>query len=410
MRGTVSGERLDIESPAIKSGLEPTWSRNGTGWQERVAVPTEANIVIIGAGVVGLAVAAELAEIYPRIFVFERNRTFGLETSSHNSEVIHTGFYYPEKSLKARFCIEGNPLLYEICEKYNIGYRRLTKIVVAADDEETREIDRLYRQGLTNGITDLRLLSREEVKQLEPAVEAVAGLFSPSTGILDSWGLMQSFYGRAFEKGVSLVVDAEVVAIDKLSGGYRVSVKDREGISAVTTAVVINCAGLFCDKIASLAGIDVDKAGYRIHYCKGEYFSVSHRIGHPVSRLIYPVPEQAGKGIHISLSLDGGMKLGPSVKYVANIDYAVDESDKINFYKAAHKYLPLIQFDDLSPDFAGVRPKLQGPGDDFRDFVITDESERGLPGLIDLIGIESPGLTSSPAIARYVAGIVKPIL
>ena len=370
-------------------------------------MPAEIDIVIVGAGVVGLAIAAELAPSNHSIFVFEKNRTFGLETSGHNSEVIHAGIYYPKDSLKAKFCLEGNPLLYEICEKYKIVCKRLSKIIVAADAEETREIERLYKQGLQNGISDLRLLSRGEVKKLEPNVEAVAGLLSPSTGILDTQGLMDSFHGRASEKGVSFLFNAEVVGIRKTSDGYKVSVKDSEGISTVTAALVINCAGLFCDKVARSAGIDIGKANYKIHYCKGEYFRVSQRIGHPVSRLIYPVPEQAGKGIHISLNIYDQMKLGPNTKYIDDIDYSVDEGDQTNFYHAAKKYLPMIEFNDLSPDFAGVRPKLQGPNEKFRDFIITDEAEKGLPGLIDLIGIESPGLTSAPAIARYVAQMVK---
>ncbi len=368
---------------------------------------TEIDICIIGAGVVGLAIATELAAPERKIFVFERNRTFGLETSSHNSEVIHAGIYYPENSLKARFCVEGNPLLYEICERFNIGHKRLGKIIVAADDEETREIERLYQQGIQNGAKDLSLITRAEIKRLEPNVEAVSGLLSPSTGIIDAHGLMRSFMGRAREQGVDFIFSAEVIGIEKTNSGYRVSVRQNGNLSSVTTAIVINCAGLFCDKVAALAGIDIKKAGYKIHFCKGEYFSIDPRVGHLVDRLVYPVPEQAGKGIHITLNLTGSMKLGPNTHWVNKVDYSLDESHKEGFYTAAHKYLPAIKLEDLSPDFAGVRPKLQGRGEDFRDFVIRDEADKGLPGLIDLIGIESPGLTSSPAIARYVKGMVE---
>ena len=373
-------------------------------------MPDNIDICIIGAGVVGLAIAAELARPGRRLFVIERNRTFGLETSSHNSEVIHAGLYYPPDSLKARFCVEGNPLLYEVCEKYHIGYKRLGKIIVAADAEEEREIQHLYAQGIRNGLTDLKLISRAEIKRLEPNVEAIAGLLSPSTGIIDSWGLMRSFYGRAREKGADFVFGAEVNSIERVGRVYRLSVKEQNGVTTLFTAVVINSAGLFCDKVAALAGIDIEKAGYRIHYCKGEYFAIDPRAGRLVSRLVYPVPEQAGKGIHITLNLDGHMKLGPNVKWVDAIDYSVDEGDKALFYQAAHRYLTAIRLEDLSPDFAGVRPKLQGPGDDFRDFVIRDEADKGLPGFIDLIGIESPGLTSSAAIARYVRAMAKDIL
>ena len=368
------------------------------------------DICIIGAGVVGLAIAAEFARPGRKLFVIERNRTFGLETSSHNSEVIHAGFYYPPDSLKASFCVEGNRLLYQLCEKYGIAHKRLGKIIVVADAEEEKEIEQLYEQGIRNGITDLKLITRAEVKRLEPNVEAISGLLSPSTGIIDSWGLMRSYYGRAWENGADFVFNAEVVGIERAGGAYRLSIREQDGLSELDAAVVINAAGLFCDKVAALAGIDIEKADYRIHYCKGEYFAIDPRAGRLVSRLVYPVPEQAGKGIHITLNLDGHMKLGPNVKWVDAIDYSVDEGDKALFYQAAHRYLTAIRLEDLSPDFAGVRPKLQGPGDDFRDFVIRDEADKGLPGFIDLIGIESPGLTSSAAIARYVRAMAKDIL
>ena len=373
-------------------------------------MPEEIDICIIGAGVVGLAIAAELALPGRKLFVIERNRTFGLETSSHNSEVIHDGFSNPPKSLKTRFCIEGNRLLYELCEKYKVGYKRIDKIIVAADAEETKEIERLYRQGIENGVDGLTFLTRAEIKRLEPNVEAIAGFLSPSTGIIDSWGLMRSFYGRARENGADFVFNAEAIGIEKTSDGFKVSVKETESPVSIHATTVINAAGLFSDKVAALAGIDIEKAGYRIHYCKGEYFAVDTKGKRMVERLIYPVPEQAGTGIHIDINLEGNIKLGPSARYVDAIDYSVDETNKIDFYRAAHRYLPAIQLDDLSPDFAGIRPKLQGPGEDFRDFVIRDEADKGLPGFIDLIGIESPGLTASPAIAKYVAGICEAML
>jgi len=366
----------------------------------------QVDICIIGAGVAGLAIAAELARPGRRLLVVERNHTFGRETSSHNSEVIHAGFYYPPGSLKARFCVEGSRLLYALCEKYSIGHKRLGKIIVAADADETTDLQKLYQQGLQCGLTDLKLIAGDEVKRLEPNVEAVAGLWSPSTGIIDSWGLMNSYRGRARENGADFAFEAEVTGIERTGSGYRLTVKEKSGMTTLSARVVINSAGLWCDKVASLAGIDVDRAGYRIRYCKGEYFAIDPRAGRLVNHLVYPVPEQAGKGIHITLNLEGRMKLGPNVKWVDSIDYSVDESDKALFYQAAHRYLPAIRLEDLYPDFAGVRPKLQGPADDFRDFVIRDEADRGLPGFIDLIGIESPGLTASPAIARHVADMV----
>jgi L-2-hydroxyglutarate oxidase LhgO len=368
---------------------------------------TEVNIAIIGAGVVGLAITAELSRQQENVLVIEKDRTFGLETSSRNSEVIHSGIYYPRDSLKTRFCIEGNRLLYELCQKYNVGHRRLGKIVVATTEGEVGKLEELYRQGLSNGVGDLRLLSRKEVKGLEPNVEATAGMLSPSTGVIDSYSLMRLMHGLAKEHGTDFVFDTEVVGIEKTGDKYRLEIRDREGTSTFVTNILINSAGLNSDAIAELAGIDIDKAGYRLHYCKGDYFSLNSTDGAPVSRLVYPLPEQAGKGIHITLNLDGAVRLGPSAYYVDEPDYKVDDTQREMFFQSVKRFLPRLQIEDLEPDFAGIRPKLQGPGEDFRDFVITNEEDKGLPGLINLIGIESPGLTAAPAIARYVAEMVR---
>jgi L-2-hydroxyglutarate oxidase LhgO len=373
-------------------------------------MPAEVDVIIIGAGVVGLAIAAELSRADKTVFVFEKNRTFGLETSSHNSEVIHAGMYYPENSLKAKLCINGNSLLYELCDKFNINHKQLGKLIVAADDAETKEVERLYYQGLKNDVSGLQMLAREDIKRLEPNVKAVAALLSPSTGVVDSYNLLRCYYGRAKENAVEFIFNTAVIGIDRNTGSFNVSIHDSEGISSVTANVVINAAGLFSDKVAQLAGIDLEKAGYKLHYCKGEYFSLNPKVGCSVHRLVYPVPEQAGVGVHVTLSIDGSMRLGPDTKYVDMIDYAVDESAGEEFYQAVRRYLPSVELDDLVPDFAGVRPKLQGPGEGFRDYVIRDETEKGLPGLINLIGIESPGLTASPAIAKYVAEIIAEIL
>ncbi|MFZ0035646.1 MAG: NAD(P)/FAD-dependent oxidoreductase [Sedimentisphaerales bacterium] len=370
----------------------------------------EVDIIIIGAGVVGLAIAAEVSRTNKNVFVFEKNCTFGLETSSRNSEVIHAGMYYPDDSLKAKFCVIGNHLLYEFCDKYNINYKRLGKLIVAANDAETKELERLHNQGLKNGVSDLQMLNRDEIKILEPNVEAVAGLLSPSTGVLDSHDLMRTFCGCAKENGGVFVFGAEVINIHRNVGEYEVGIQDSERTYSISGRVVINAAGLFSDRVAQLAGIDVEKAGYKLHYCKGEYFSLNPKIRRLVNRLVYPVPEQAALGVHITLSLDGSMRLGPNVKFTDTIEYSLDESDKAEFYQAAHRYLPSIEFNDLAPDFVGVRPKLQAKGKGFRDFVIRNEADKGLPGFISLIGIESPGLTASPAIAKYVAAMVKEIL
>jgi L-2-hydroxyglutarate oxidase LhgO len=370
----------------------------------------EVDVAIIGAGVVGLATAREIAQREKGVFVFEKNRTFGLETSSRNSEVIHAGIYYPEDSLKAKLCVEGKNLLYKLCAKHNIACKKSGKIIVAADENEVSWLEGLYEQGRKNGVDDLVLLSRTELKKLEPNVEARAGLLSPSSGIFDSYALMKFLYSQAREKGAEFAFDTEVTGIERAGTKYKVQIKDREGISAFVAHVVVNCAGLNSDKIAQLAGIDIAEAGYKLHYCKGEYFSLDSKYRNLVSRLIYPVPEQVGHGIHWRQGLDGRVLLGPSAHYVEEIDYAVDETYKQYFYNSAKRFLPFIELEDLAPESAGIRPKLQEPDEDFRDFVIVHEEKAGFPGLVNLIGIESPGLTAAPAIAGYVGRMVAELL
>jgi L-2-hydroxyglutarate oxidase LhgO len=367
----------------------------------------EIDVAIIGAGVVGLAVAREIAQAKKEIFVFEQNRTFGLETSSRNSEVIHAGIYYPEDSLKAKLCVEGKNLLYKLCDRHNIAYKKCGKIIVAADENEISWLEELHKQGGENGVDDLVLLSRTEVKRLEPNIEARAGLLSPSSGIFDSHNLLKLLYGQARERGAEFVFGTEVIGVERTGTRYKVEIRDRDGISAFVAHTVVNCAGLNSDRIAQLVGIDITKASYKLHYCKGEYFSLDSKYRNLVSRLIYPAPEQAGHGIHWRQALDDRVLLGPSAYYVEAIDYTVDETHKQYFYDSAKKFLPCVGFEDLAPESAGIRPKLQGPGEAFRDFVIAHEEKAGFPGLINLIGIESPGLTAALAIARYVGRMMS---
>jgi L-2-hydroxyglutarate oxidase LhgO len=367
----------------------------------------EIDVAIIGAGVIGLATAREITQGKKQVFVFEKNRTFGLETSSRNSEVIHAGIYYPEDSLKARLCIEGKNLLYNFCDKHNIAHKKCGKIIVAADENEISWLEELHKQGTKNGVDDLVLLSRTEANRLEPNVEADAGLLSPSSGILDSHNLLKFLYSQARERGAAFVFGTEVVGVERIGTRYKVEIKDRDGISAFVAHTVVNCAGLNSDRIAQLAGIDVTKSGYKLHYCKGEYFSLDSKYRNLISRLIYPAPEQAGHGIHWRQALDGRVLLGPNAQYVEALDYSVDETHKQHFYNSVKKFLPFVELEDLAPESAGIRPKLQGPRGDFRDFVITHEEKAGLPGLVNLIGIESPGLTAALAIARYVGRMMS---
>jgi L-2-hydroxyglutarate oxidase LhgO len=248
---------------------------------------------------------------------------------------------------------------------------------------------------------------RTEVKKLEPNIEARAGLLSPSSGIIDSHGLLRFLYHQAREEGAVFVFAIEVVGIEKVGTKYRVQVRDRDGLSVLIANVIVNCAGLQSDRIAQLAGIDIARSGYRLHYCKGEYFSLGSKCRNRVNRLVYPTPEQAGHGIHWRQTLDGRVLLGPNAHYVETIDYVVDDGHRQCFYNSAKRFLPSVELEDLAPESAGIRPKLQGPGDGFRDFVITHAEKAGLAGLINLIGIESLGLTAALAIARYVGRMMS---
>jgi L-2-hydroxyglutarate oxidase LhgO len=368
-----------------------------------------ADVTIIGAGVIGLAIAAQIAGKGWEAYVLEKNETFGLETSSRHSGVIHAGIYYPWNSLKARLCLAGNHALYKLGKEGGIGYRKLGKMIVATTDEEISELEVLLDRGQRNGVEGLRILSKRDMRELEPNVDGVAALFSPSTGIIDCHALMKYSIAKALEGGVQIAYQTKAVAIEKVAEGYKVTVADGSGEFPFMTRVLINCAGLHSDKIAELAGIDIVKAGYKLHYCKGEYFSVASSKSKLVKRLIYPVPvpKVTSVGIHVTFDLEGRMRLGPGIEYVESLNYAVNNQHQQLFYDSVRKFLPFIEYNDLEPEMAGIRPKLQGPNEDIKDFVIRDEGDKGLPGFINLIGIESPGLTAAPAIAEYVLKLIQ---
>jgi L-2-hydroxyglutarate oxidase LhgO len=363
-----------------------------------------AKIVIVGAGVVGLAIAAKLSEKNENVYVLEKNSKFGQETSSHNSGVIHSGIHYLKGSLKAKLCVKGNTMTYDLCQKYRIPHKKLGKLTVAVEEEEIGELERLMRQGQDNGAENLKFLEKEEVRKLEPNISVERALFSPSTGIIEPDELMNHFYARATKNGALVATETEVTGVRKLDVGYEVAGVSVGEKFAVTTKTVINCAGLNADRIAALAGLDIDKLGYRLHPCKGDYFRLAGKP--PVTMLIYPVPRRAGLGIHLTPDLGGSIRLGPNDYYVDHVSYEVESGDK-EFREGVERFLPLVREREIRPDSAGVRPKLQGPGDSFRDFVIKHEANRGLFGFIDLVGIESPGLTAAPAIAEFVSDVYE---
>lgn len=366
----------------------------------------EATITIIGGGVVGLAVAAELSQHYDSIVLLERHDKFGQETSSRNSEVIHAGIYYPPRSLKASLCVEGAEILYRCCEEHGIPHRRIGKLIGATEPSELLELEEMLRRGTDNGVRSLTLIDKQEIAQKEPGTNLLCALYSPNTGIIDSHSLMSHLYGAANVAGVVCSFNSEVNVLERRNGTYLVGLKGED--YSFLSRVVVNCAGLAADSVAQLAGIDVDEAGYRLQYSKGSYFSYGKKS--PVRMLVYPVPHKdlAGLGVHATLDLGGRLRFGPDAEYVERIDYRVDPGKRDAFYESASRIIRGLDREAFVPDMAGIRPKIKGEG--IKDFVIRHEVDRGLDGLINLIGIESPGLTASLAIARYVRDLVRDAL
>jgi L-2-hydroxyglutarate oxidase LhgO len=367
--------------------------------------------VVIGAGAVGLAIASEITRSNREIYILERETSVGQGQSSRNSEVIHAGIYYAVGSLKAKLCVKANPMLYKILEENKVPYKRLGKMIVGNGEEEVKQMEQLIQKGKACGVQDLELIDSDRIHQLEPNVRGDVAVLSPSTGIMDAHGLMEAYLRKARRQagGDPLVLDTEVTGIKKSVDGYIVNTRSGGENFDLEASVVINTAGLFSDHIAEMAGIDVDKENLRLHWCKGDYYSLSGKP--PASMLVYPPPlrDTLGLGIHSVPDLTGRLKFGPNAYYCDRIDYKV-ESQKEPFLSDIVTYLPSVRGEDLSPDMAGIRAKLQGPGEPARDFYIQHEEKRNLPGFINLIGIESPGLTSSPAIAETVKSIVDEFL
>jgi L-2-hydroxyglutarate oxidase LhgO len=370
----------------------------------------DAEITIIGAGVVGLAIAEELSAKYTDTFVIEKHLTFGQETSSRNSEVIHAGIYYPKGSLKARLCLEGKNLLYAYCRKYDIPFNNCGKLIVATSEKEIQVIEDIVVTARNNGLGDLTIIGPVEIARLEPDIFALKAIWSPSTGIVDTHSLMKQYETNTLNNGGQIVYGSEVILIQKIQGGYEITLMGHDNKEySFSTRILINAAGLTADKISEMAGMFDEN--HRIWFCKGEYFRLKPPKNKLLNRLIYPVPHQnmEGIGIHVTIDMGGGVKLGPDVTYLgSNIyDYHVDAAKQDAFYRSAKKFLPFIEVDDIVPEMAGIRPKIQKPGDPQKDFYIAEESERGFPGFVNLIGMESPGLTSSISIARHVASLIR---
>jgi L-2-hydroxyglutarate oxidase LhgO len=363
----------------------------------------DTGVLVVGAGVVGLAVAARLAPSHPDLVLLERNAAPGQETSSRNSEVIHAGIYYPAGSLKGRLCVEGNRLLYDTCTRHRIPHARLGKVVTATEDAELPALDAVRARAEANGVA-LEPLTAAAVHAREPRVRSVGGLFSPTTGILSAHGLMDHYRAEATGAGATLLTRAEVIAVERRTSDWRVVARTPQGVEETTAECVIDAAGLDSDRIAELAGVDVDARGLRLRWCKGSYFAAGPRLAGLARGLVYPVPSAVSLGVHVVLDLGGRLRFGPDVEYLPGrvADYAVADSKRPAFAAGVRRLFPEVEDADLTPDMSGIRPKLQGPGEPARDFVI----EELLPGFIGLIGLESPALTAAPAIARLVEGLL----
>ena len=366
--------------------------------------------VVIGAGVVGLAVARELASQGREVIVLEKNRAIGEETSARNSEVIHAGIYYPPGSLKARLCVEGRQRLYAYCADKGIAHRRCGKLIVAVYDAQRPKLDALERAALANGVADLEPLDAREIAALEPAVRGVAALWSPSTGIVDSHALMLAYRGDLERAGGSVALRARCTAAARDGDLMRLSCDVDGDATELHARVVVNAAGLHALDVARL----IAQPGLALpppRFAKGNYF-VCRGKG-PFTHLVYPVPEDGGLGIHATLDLAGRTRFGPNVEWLPagtraqDIDYAVDARLAAAFYAAIETYWPAIPDGSLEPAYAGVRPKVSGPGEPAADFAIHVRAAPGAPSIAQLFGIESPGLTASLAIATHVAALLE---
>ncbi len=370
------------------------------------------DVLVIGAGVVGLSVAASVANEERGVLVLERHDSFGQESSSRNSEVIHASIYYPPDSLKGKLCLEGNERTYKLCSAHEIAFRNCGKLIVAVTKEEESRLPALLKTAQENGAKGVRLIGADEISELEPKVRALSALYCPSSGVVDSHGLMKHFARQALSGGAQIVYRHAVTALEKIGGGFLITAKQDGGEeSRLHARVVVNCAGLGSGEIAAMAGLDVDSLHYRIHYRKGSYFRVMRGLEALPSMLIYPVPPlDHTVGIHTCPDLWGGMRLGPYDAWSERLDYSVDPNLHGLFFDSCKPFLPSLEMDDIAPDMCGFQAKRYGPGEPTRDFVIRHEADRGFEGLINLIGIESPGLTASPAIGPFVARLVAEAL
>ncbi len=360
------------------------------------------NVLIIGAGVVGLAIAKTLSQKYSNVVIVDKENSFGRHTSSRNSEVMHSGIYYPHGSLKAELCVRGNDLLTCYARENGIPHRVCGKFVVATSEEDVPNLLALHQNGQGNNVQDLCIIEKNRMQELEPQIKAIMGLHVPSTGIIDTHALMKNMEKMVEHYGAFVVYGMDVTGIKKKSDGYLVEFANGDQWHS---RILINSAGLFSEAVSRMAGIETESNGLKVYWCKGEYYKTDKVKG--IRHLVYPVPDPLGihLGIHLTINLAGAVRFGPNAYYVDTLDYSMDDRYHNDIFNAVNKYID-VPMDYLHPDDTGIRSKLQGPNQTFRDFYIREESNKGLPNFINLAGIESPGLTSCLAIGEYVANLV----
>ena len=354
------------------------------------------DIVIIGAGIIGLAIAEKLVDSFQNILVLEKEKKFGQHTSSRNSEVIHSGIYHPINSLKSQLCIRGNYLLYKFLKKYEIPYLNCGKLIISSNKDEEKILEELFSNGINKNIGGLEYISSKDAKLIEPNLKCTKAIWVPSSGIMDSHKVMQHLEYNFISNNGIIAYNTLVDSIVYNKSNFNIKTNNQDNIE---TKILINAAGLWSDKISSMLGIDELK----VHYCKGEYYKTNRYKN--INCLIYPLPSEVSLGIHAAIQLNGDVFFGPNAYYINEINYHIDDSNKDSFLNDIKKYID-IKSNDIWPDFCGIRPKLQARGMSFEDFYINNESTRGIENFINLLGIDSPGLTSSLAIAEYVESII----
>jgi len=369
------------------------------------AMTDQVDCVVVGAGVVGLAVAREMAMRGHEVVVLESEEGIGTGVSSRNSEVIHAGIYYPTGSLRARYCVEGKHRLYDYCASHGVAHNRVGKLVVATEESELPALEKIRALSHANGVPDVDFLAPEQARAMEPELNCIAALLSPSTGIVDSHGLMLAYQGDAEDHGAMLAFHSRVLGADKRNDGYRLRVDNAGERVEIDCRILINCAALGAQTLAGACDFYDPALVPKLWPAKGCYFTLSGKP--PFKRLIYPAPHSTHLGVHVTLDIAGQVKFGPDAEYVTEVNYDVDPKRADVFYETVRRYYPGLKDGALQPGYAGIRPKIQPPGQPAPDFIIQGPAVHGHAGLVNLFGIESPGLTSSLAIAARIPGVLN---